>query len=153
MPAARYGMAAGYWNGKIYLVGGVGGGIAQAQTWEYDPLADSWNTTRIAAPAPRFTPGGAVIAGHLYVAGGRDASGNITNTLYDYDIANNSWTTHAPLPTAVNAAGAVNVNGQLWVIGGGNPFGPVREGQAPVSSFSITQIYDPGRTTGTPAPR
>ena len=42
MPDIRAFMASGYFNGKIYLVGGYStGNISPAflQTWEYDPVA------------------------------------------------------------------------------------------------------------------
>ena len=53
MPEFRYGMSSGYFNGKIYLVGGNSGTI-ETQTWEYDPVANSWNTTRLALPQARY---------------------------------------------------------------------------------------------------
>src|SRR6476646_7754505 len=45
MPDVRAFMASGYYNGKIYLVGGYStGGYAPAflQTWEYDPVANTF---------------------------------------------------------------------------------------------------------------
>ena len=47
-------MASGYnsVNGKIYLIGGFSGndtGTVQGDTWEYDPVADTWKAL---APMP-----------------------------------------------------------------------------------------------------
>jgi hypothetical protein len=56
MPGIRSLMAAGYWNGKIYLVGGFSEAYccgAEAQLWEYDPLADTWNVSLPSMPEPR----------------------------------------------------------------------------------------------------
>jgi Galactose oxidase, central domain len=47
MPDVRAFMASGYFNGKIYLVGGYStGNITPAflQTWEYDPVANTFAT-------------------------------------------------------------------------------------------------------------
>jgi len=77
MPDVRSFMASGYHNGKIYLVSGYNTGqvtSAQPQTWEYDPLANTFNTSRAPIPHAVGGPGFGVINGHLYVAGGRDAA-------------------------------------------------------------------------------
>ena len=78
MPDVRAFMASGYFNGKIYLVGGYyTGNISPAflQTWEYDPVANTF-ATKTSIPAANGFGGAAsgVINGHLYVAGGRDAT-------------------------------------------------------------------------------
>jgi len=44
------------------------------------------------------------------------------NTLYDYDIAANTWTTGANMPSGTNVPGSAVIAGKLWVFGGGNPF-------------------------------
>ena len=88
-------------------------------------------------------PSSAVIAGHLYIAGGRDTGDTTTSTLFDYDIAANTWSGRASMPLAANAPGGTNVNGQLWVLGGGNPFSPEPRAEAPDAAFNSTQIYDP----------
>ena len=40
-----------------------------------------------------------MINGHLYVAGGRDANNTVITTMWDYDIAADTWTTRANLPS------------------------------------------------------
>src|SRR5260370_1082612 len=76
MPDVRSFMASGYnsANGKIYLVSGYNTGSvgsAQPDTWEYDPVANTFTSkTPFPWPAGGFASG--VINGHLYVAGGRD---------------------------------------------------------------------------------
>ena len=153
LPAVRYGMGAGYYNGKIYLAGGTNS-VPQNQLWEYDPVANTWNTARAALPQARLDAAATIIAGHLYLAGGRDAAGTTVNTLYDYNIALDTWTIRAAMPTAASTPGGVNLGGQLWVIGGGNPFRPAGPagGRQPDSSFTITQIYDPATNSWTSGP-
>src|SRR4029077_1249199 len=72
MPDVRAFMASGYFNNKIYLVGGYNTGNvspAFANVWEYDPVANTFNTTRMDMPHALGGAGSGVLNGHLYVAG------------------------------------------------------------------------------------
>src|SRR6202035_5180591 len=101
MPDVRAFMASGYnsGNGKIYLVGGYStGNITPAflQTWEYDPVANTFVTKTPIPAANGFGGAGfGVVNGHLYVAGGRDATNTVIATTWDYDIAADTWTARA----------------------------------------------------------
>ena len=169
MPDLRAFMASGYFNGKIYLVGGYNTGNVDpsfGQVWEYDPVANTFNTSRMSMPATLGGPGFGIINGHMYVTGGRDLNDTNLNTLYDYDIAANSWTTRANMPTGVNVPASAVIGGKLWVIGGGDPFtGP---GTAPTSASkgvrawlrrvftpdttNSLQVYDPASNSWTSGP-
>src|ERR1051326_5118325 len=125
MPDVRAFMASGYYNGKIYLVGGYSTGNVDpsfGQVWEYDPVANTFNTSRMSMPITMGGPGFGIINGHMYVAGGRNLSNTNRNTLYDYDIAADTWTQRANMPNGVNVPGSAVIAGKLWVFGGGNPF-------------------------------
>ena len=125
MPDVRAFMGSGYFNGKIYLVGGYTTGNVDpsfGQVWEYDPVLNTWNTSRMSMPATLGGPGFGIINGHIYIAGGRNLANTNLNTLYDYDIAANTWTTRANMPSGVNVPGSAVIAGKLWVFGGGNPF-------------------------------
>ena len=170
MPDVRAFMASGYFNGKIYLVGGYStGNISPAflQTWEYDPVANTFVTkTPIPAANGFGGAGSGVVNGHLYVAGGRDATNTVIATTWDYDIAADTWTARANLPSADNVPGSAAIGGKLWIFGGGNPFsGP---GTAPTSArtglrawfdrllhpdtTNALQIYDPATDTWSSGP-
>ena len=59
MPDVRAFMGSGYFNGKIYLVGGYTTGNVDpsfGQVWEYDPVANTFNTSRMSMPATREDP-------------------------------------------------------------------------------------------------
>jgi hypothetical protein len=75
-----------------------------------------------AMPITMGGPGFGIINGHIYIAGGRNIGNTNLNTLYDYDIAADTWTQRANLPTGVNVPGSAVIGGELWVFGGGNPF-------------------------------
>ncbi len=169
MPDVRAFMGSGYFNGKIYLVGGYSTGNvdpAFGQVWEYDPVLNTWNTSRMSMPATLGGPGFGIINGHMYIAGGRDINNTNLNTLYDYDIAANTWATRANMPSGVNVPGSAVIAGKLWVFGGGNPFtGP---GTMPTSgktgvrawfnrllhpdTTNTLQVYDPATNSWTSGP-
>src|SRR4030095_1365512 len=151
MPDIRAFMASGYFNGKIYLVGGYNSGSVDpsfGQVWEYDPVTDTWDTSRTDMPATLGGPGYGVINGHLYVAGGRDINNTNLSTLYDYDIAADTWTQRASLPSGTNVPGSAVIGGQLWIFRGGNPLLGV---QRP-DTTRILQVYDPLSDSWTSGP-
>lgn len=126
MPDVRSFMASGYnsANGKIYLVSGYNTGLvldAQPNTWEYDPVVDTF-TERAPFPHPAGGFASGVINGHLYVAGGRDASNTVIDLVWDYNIATDTWTARSSMPSLTNVPGSAVALGRLWVFGGGNPF-------------------------------
>ena len=134
MPDVRGFMASAYnpGNGKIYLVAGYNTPqvtSAQVTNWEYDPIA---NTFTVRAPIPHGTGGSAhgIINGHMYVAGGRDASNTVIGLVYDYDIAANTWTQRADMPTPTNVPGSGVQDGKLWSFGIGTPFRSLFRGLA-----------------------
>src|SRR5438046_9018593 len=102
MPDVRAFMASGYFNGKIYLVGGYSTGNVDpsfGQVWEYDPVTNTFDTSRTSRPATLGGPGFGLINAHLYVAGGRARDHTNVNTLYDYDIGPDTWPRRATLPS------------------------------------------------------
>jgi N-acetylneuraminic acid mutarotase len=126
MPDVRSFMGSGYnpGNGKIYLVSGYNTGFAdsaQPDTWEYDPIADTFTSkTDFPHPAGGFASG--AINGKLYLAGGRDAAGLVSDT-WEYDIAADTWTQKAEFPGAqANVPGSAVALDALFVFGGGFPF-------------------------------
>jgi N-acetylneuraminic acid mutarotase len=127
LPDLRAFMASGYStdNGKIYLVGGYNTSTVdsgQPDTWEYDPVADTYtNKTDFPELAGGYASG--IINAHLYVAGGRDANNVSLSTVFDYDIAADTWTQKNDMPgTQNNVRGSAVALDSLFVFGGGNPF-------------------------------
>jgi N-acetylneuraminic acid mutarotase len=139
LPGVRAFMAYGYnpGNGKIYLVGGYNTAFedsGQPDTWEYDPVTDTYTNK---ADFPELAGGYAsgIINGHLYVAGGRDANNFSLNTVWDYNIAADTWTQKNNMPGARNnVRGSAVALDSLFVFGGGGPFG---------SGSNATNVYLP----------
>jgi N-acetylneuraminic acid mutarotase len=127
LPDLRAFMASGYSpdNGKIYLVGGYNTSTVdsgQPDTWEYDPVADTYtNKTDFPELAGGYASG--IINAHLYVAGGRDVNNVSLSAVWDYDIAADTWTQKNDMPgTQNNVRGSAVALDSLFVFGGGNPF-------------------------------
>ncbi len=71
-------------------------------------------------PSPSARPLSARANGKVYVAGGFIGGTSVTNALRIYDIATNTWTSGANMPTSpgVEAAAGAVVNGKFYVMGG-----------------------------------
>lgn len=71
MPTARWGMATGVINGKIYTIGGsISGNIRQVpNVEEYDPVTDTW-TRKNDMPTARYMFSASVVGDSIYAVGG-----------------------------------------------------------------------------------
>lgn len=119
----------------------------------FTPADGLWDTAR-PAPMARNSAAGAVMNGHLYVAGGRTVDGGGTVRLDRYDPKTDAWDTLAsipPSPTTGQQVGGglvlLDVGGRL-VAFGGEWFAPGGGGGV----FSETWIYDLGRDAWTQGP-
>jgi hypothetical protein len=153
MPAERYFPATVYYNpnGKIYVAGGFDGtGLETSTTWEYDPVADTWNTSL--APIPVGMGGSAVslVGQNMYLQGSYGDFG-ATDLNYRYDIVVDSWTQMAPMPRARYEAVGAAIGTKTYAVAGGNPFLGLQASaqdrklasiEAPATSYNTTFIYD-----------
>ena len=158
MPRLAHHAALAATNGKIYVIGGfvppkdtqipTGGAWEPiAETWEYDPAADSWKSL---APVP--TKRGAAVAvevaGKIYVIGGATTVAGskdpyftffgpslVLTTNEVFDPATNKWESRKPMSVARNHAYAAAVNGKIYVIGG-------RTGHAFILSATNTDVVE-----------
>jgi glucose/arabinose dehydrogenase len=138
-PFAGHHHACETYQGKWYLIGGLGGGEGRVQI--YDPAVNQWS---LGANMP--WNGGSVatalIGGRIYAAGG--IVGNTTVDLCArYDIASNTWTMLASMPTGKgrNHAAAGSDGTRFYVFGGRG----VGSGESNVvaNGFPDVQIYNP----------
>ena len=68
MPTARRALAAVEVDGKIYAIGGSGGGTLNIVE-EYDPAVNTW-TTKAPMPTARNSFAAAAVGGKIYAIGG-----------------------------------------------------------------------------------
>ncbi|MFC1713158.1 sigma-70 family RNA polymerase sigma factor [Candidatus Poribacteria bacterium] len=131
MPTSRNRHSSCVVDGKIYVIGGIGGfwwNVAPVEV--YDPMMDTW-TKKTDMPAPKHGFAMCVMDGIIYVFGGEDLV-RTTSTVHAYDPVTDEWEKKADMPTARSYAAASAVDGKIYVIGGGWPVG-----------FSTVEEYDP----------
>lgn len=135
LPEARAEGVAATVNGKIYAIGGRSAATPGASHFNdhadsargdvLDPKSGLW--TRIAdAPSARNSAAAAVIAGKVYVVGGRQAlkqpDGSLrqvnVSSLEVYDPATNGWEVKASMPQAQGGLAAAAYAGRLYAFGG-----------------------------------
>ncbi len=83
----------------------------------FDAREGRWREAR-PAPNARNSAAGAVIAGKLYVAGGRTVRGGNLGTLERYDPPTDRWDTLSPMPRGAGGLAAGVIGGRLYVFGG-----------------------------------
>ena len=69
MPSPRFGLAASTVNGKIYVLGGYGGGTTLATVEAYDPTENSWSSLPSMSTV-RWLMTAAASDGKVYAIGG-----------------------------------------------------------------------------------
>jgi N-acetylneuraminic acid mutarotase/Tfp pilus assembly protein PilX len=95
--------------------------------------AQTWDTME-QMPTARTNLMLASVGGKIYAVGGHNFSGQVLNTVEEFDPATNNWTTKSPMPTARSDASVAVVNGIIYVIGGAPNAGQV---------LNVNEAYDP----------
>jgi Kelch motif/Galactose oxidase, central domain len=164
MPNARFFPAALYYGGthKIYVIGGLTDltGTVGKQTWEYDPVANTWNTLREDMPGGLGGSGHSIVGHFIYLQGGYDGS-TFTSAHYRYDIVANAWAVKAPVPVPIYRPAAAAVGTHTYLMGGGNPSlgrSATSEAlvaaslEAPAVSYNSTYVYNTLNNTWSTGP-
>jgi N-acetylneuraminic acid mutarotase len=143
MPTAREGLCTAEIDGKIYAIGGWKNESAYLSNVEvYDPVTDTWDTTKTPMPTSRSGMGCAVVNGKIYVIGGWNPS--ILSTVEVYDPVTDTWdTTKTTMPASRGFVSARAVDGKIYVIGGTHGLSTILQG------LSTVEEYDPVTDTWT----
>jgi len=127
-------------DGKVYLMGGqanAGGNPNRAGfldiVLEYNPASATW-TNKTSMPTARSGGAAAVVAGKIYVAGGRPPRGS---DFAVYDPSSDSWATLPDMPTQRNHLAATAIDDKVYVVGG--RFGAGFRSEA----TELLEMYDP----------
>lgn len=118
---------------------------------EYDPAANAWRE-RSTMPTPRNHAAIGVVAGKIYVIGGRVGAAFIglasdISVVEEYDPVSDQWNgPRARMPIARSALGSGVHGGRIYVAGG--------EYQDPhmMATFRAVEAYDPASNTWTEMP-
>lgn len=158
MPKAHAEMITAVLGDKIHLIGGrrrksEGGSRSDYVDINdhvvFDPVAGSWETLRPDL-TERNSAATALIDGKIYVAGGRNATGNVPNHSV-YDPKTDQWAALAPMPKPQAGLGGAALGGRFYVFGG-----EIFQPEAAV--FADVWEYDPAKDAWTamasmPTPR
>jgi N-acetylneuraminic acid mutarotase len=120
IPTARSMAAASVVDGKIYVIGGVIGGVGGSgvSTVEvYDPATDTW-TKKSDMRTARKCLSTSVVNGKIYAIGGSTGISTLFSVVEQYDPATDTWTKKADMPTARELLSTSAVNGKVYAIGG-----------------------------------
>lgn len=107
-------------NNKIYVFGGGSGAgpdVRIDQTWAYDPTNGTW-TRKADVPAPGIGSNygaGAEVNGKIYLFGGINNALTILATTWIYDIASDTWTRGADMPSANFGSAVAEIGGKIYV--------------------------------------
>ena len=136
-------------NNKLYILGGFNNPVGMVDTiYEFTPNPAGWVLKNAHLPAPRGYIPTTTIGNFIYTGGGSMFDPTLilvdSTDSFRYDPVADSIITIASIPRATAETRALNVNGQMWVMGGGRT--------APNPSNEV-DIYNPGTNTwsiGTP---
>lgn len=112
-------------NGAVYLMGGVNSSnVALSDVYKYNISTNSWSALVTNIPAARTQSGITYLNGYIYLIGGKNSyfncSASFFNTTYQYDIANNTWSTLANYSVSAGEMPAVTDGSAIYVLGGCN---------------------------------
>lgn len=139
MPRGNPGAA--YADGRIHVVGGAVGKMDNTNKGEsFDLSTKKWTRIRNRPRGPILGPGAAAFDGRVYIIGGAERGlgpKGITNAVSIYDPATDKWSDVEPMPTARYLLRAVELDGQIYAVGGavadGQPFSDALERYDPAA--------------------
>jgi len=110
-------------GGKLFLFGGVGT-VVLTVVQVYDIASNTWTTSPIPLPAPRYGMAGGFIGGKIYLVGGiQSGTSQAQSQNWEFDPVLGTYTSRAPLPTPQARSGYAVSGGKLYVIAGHNDVG------------------------------
>ena len=134
IPTARSGLAVAVFEGQIYAVGGETIDGVTGAFEKFDPIMKNWESLP-GKPNPVADTHAGVIGGRIYIPGGRQSDGRMTNILDIYDPRQDTWEQGSPIPVALSAYALATFEGRLYVFGG----------MTESEYLSTVFIYDPTR--------
>ncbi|MEO0026258.1 MAG: kelch repeat-containing protein [candidate division WOR-3 bacterium] len=126
-------------HNMMYMIGGDPQGYyGVAYNQRFNPVTNTWTNMADMPGARTWLDGEGSYCRHLnkiYIAGGYTGSAN--NNMWEYDIATNTWSAKATMPSATLAYGSCIWNDSLIYILGGT--GPSLSGSNAVQVYNVNQ--------------
>jgi len=122
MPTGRAYLATCVVSNKIYAFGGINNDVTYdgLNTLEvYDPITNTWDSTKTDMPARRIYLEAAAVDGLIYVFGGSTNPNNLPeSTVWEYNPVTNIYKEVSPMPLGLMHAASGEVNGKIYNFGG-----------------------------------
>ena len=141
VPSPRQEVAFDVLDGKLYIIGGIGGDSAveafNSETGDWEELPD--------LPRGLHHGSAAAVGGKIYSIGGFASGGPIFGTplaeVFEFDPSRASWEARAPLPSPRGGLMSLALNGLIYAIGGRDQS----------NSFTNVDVFDPDLNAWSPA--
>jgi hypothetical protein len=144
IPTARSFLSSCTLDSLIYVIGGTEStnpyGPSVGTMEVYDPILDSWDTTKAPMPTSREQLGSCAVNGKIYTIGGApNHGGSPLGTVEEYDPSTDMWSTKTPMPTPRYGCAYGVIDNKIYVAGGtvDNNF----------TASNKLEIYDPETDT------
>ncbi|UCC11365.1 MAG: T9SS type A sorting domain-containing protein [candidate division WOR-3 bacterium] len=118
MPTARAFIQGAYWDGKIYVIGGMNSTYVILNLNQvYDIATDSWSSL---APIPQARAAHGTVAhdGNIYVIGGSNLMATGFTSVSRYNTASGTWSQATSLPQAWEMGGCAIWDNVIYLCGG-----------------------------------
>jgi len=138
-------------DGVIIVAGGFRSG-AVSDVSSFDPRTGAWDTALPRLPQPRDHACGGVVAGALYVVGGRNGTvESIAADVYEY-APGGAWRARSPMPTARGGTACGVIDDRIVIVGGeGNRAAPAGVFAEVEAYIAASDAWD--RLAAMPTPR
>jgi len=121
IPSDMGGYALTTYEGRLFLFGGWNGKEFSSSVYAYDPIGDVWTVLPEMKEA-RAWACAAVIGSKIYLVGGENEEGVLSDTLAFYpdrlEDVDTSWEARADLPSGRKMAALTSLAGSLYLAGG-----------------------------------
>jgi DNA-binding CsgD family transcriptional regulator/N-acetylneuraminic acid mutarotase len=117
LPRPRTDFGVATYDGKVYVIGGLGASGPSASIERYDPTNNIWAPLGD-KPTPASRVQAAIVRGQIYVPGGEGPDGKPLTVFEAYDPRNQRWQQLAPLPEPRSRYALASVEGRLYLFGG-----------------------------------
>lgn len=141
LPTAQAGLVLAAVGLDLYAIGGESEAGISGRTYIYRPNAATWETGAD-KPTPVTDAAAVVLFGEIYVVGGEQADGTVTNRVEVYSPANQAWRPAAALPQPLSGGLALTDGSFLYLFGGWNG----------ADYLAGSFLYDPSADTWRPLP-
>ena len=122
MPTPRAYLVTCVVNNKIYAFGGINNDVTYdgLNTLEvYDPITNTWDTTKADMPAPRIYLEADAVDSLIYIFGGSNNPNNLpASNIWEYNTATDTFREVSPMPLGLMHAASGEVNGRIYNLGG-----------------------------------